>query len=104
MVTTGNVERNSIISFNRLKLDIRTIAKWIGWNKKEHEMLKARISAIEAQLKELTGVKYIGSVKTNRVHSSKCMHAKRIKEENRQYFDELKDARLTGYKACECAA
>lgn len=104
MVTARNVERNSVVSFRKLKADIKTIAKWIVWNRKEHDVLKARIATLEAQLKDMAAIKFIASVKTNKVHSSKCMHAKRIKEPNRQYFDELKDARLTGYKVCDCAA
>lgn len=104
MINAQNVERNSIISFNRLKADIRTIGEWILWNRQEHEALKKRIDALEAKLGQPEHIKYVASIKAKKVHSSHCWHAKNIRQSNLTTFDLLHEAREKGYSVCDCTA
>lgn len=104
MVTANNVERNAMGSFRRVKEDVKVVARWINWNKKEHEALNQRISELEIQVRKINSVRLIGSSKTRRVHSANCVHAKKIKAENKTYFELLGEARERGYSMCDCAA
>ncbi|MFH0979207.1 MAG: hypothetical protein V1837_07975 [Candidatus Woesearchaeota archaeon] len=103
MVTAPIVEKRTIKSFNKLKSDIQKVSVWISWNRREHELLKERIAALEVQL-ELSKFKYIASTTSKKVHNPNCVHVKKISGENRQYFEILTDARKLGYSFCECTA
>jgi hypothetical protein len=106
MVSAQNVEYNTIQSFNKLKTDVRTLARWVAWNKHEHDLLKHKIALLEQRLAETNGheIKLVASTKARRVHNEHCLHAKRIKTVNKTYFDLMQDARERGYSICECAA
>jgi S-ribosylhomocysteine lyase LuxS involved in autoinducer biosynthesis len=104
MVSARGVEKNTIVSFNVLKQDIKILAKWVVWNKKEHEALKQKLAEIEVRLKETNQTRLVASIKARKVHSTKCLHAKRIKESNRTYFDMLNEAQQQGYSVCDCTA
>ena len=102
MVTATTVEERSVYSFSRVKNDMRTVARWVAWNKREHEQLKKQIERLEQRLSKLNARKFVASKKSNKVHSLNCVHAKRIKQPNRTYFDILRDARVKGFEACAC--
>jgi DNA/RNA endonuclease YhcR with UshA esterase domain len=99
-----SIENNTIRSFNVLKRDIRKLAVWVAWNRREHELLKERITKLEAKLNAARTTKFVGSIKSRRVHSTNCLHAKRIKQTNKTYFDILRDAEELGYSLCDCTA
>jgi hypothetical protein len=104
MISAKQVEDVTIKSFGRLKTDVRLIARWVAWNKREHKLMSQRLEELEKGIKAPKPKKFVGSVKALKVHAHNCMHVRNIKQENKTYFDQVKDAKKEGFKACRCTA
>jgi hypothetical protein len=104
MISAKRVENVTIKSFSRLKTDVRLIARWVAWNKRDHKLMSERIAELEQKQGAPKPRKYVGSVKARTLHAPNCMHVKNIKQSNKAYFDHIKEAKEEGYRACSCTA
>ena len=56
----------------------------------------------ESQIEPEKLGKFVGSTKSNKYHLPDCPYAKKIKDENKIWFDSIKDAESQGYIPAKC--
>lgn len=65
-------------------------------------VLGEQIKNSQEQLDQEKIGKFVGSVKSNKFHLPDCPYAKKIKDENKIWFDSIQDAESQGYVPAKC--